>query len=160
MAESFAAAVSWCWILNNARATSNERNYKMGNIYDSDDATNDTNGIPEIAAEIGAIKAFIGDKKTVKRIKSGKKRGKRKLKKFKRKFRKLEKLFRQLSKTEVQRYPVTVPWWSEGVNNSMPKVVDLLNGVLQKCLPQQVRALPAKRQSPLYLPEEVIDVTN
>jgi uncharacterized protein YhaN len=99
---------------------------KMKNIYDSDDVTNDTNGIPELIAEIGAIKAFISDKKTVKRIKSGKKRGKRELKKFKRKFRKLEKRFGQLSKAEKQRRSVAAPWWSKGVNNSMPKVVDFV----------------------------------
>jgi hypothetical protein len=99
---------------------------KMKDIYDSEDVINDTNGIPELAAEIGVVKAVISDKKTVKRIKSGGKRGKRELKKFKRKFRKLEKRFRRLSKTEVQRRSVAAPWWSEGVNNSMPKVVDFV----------------------------------
>jgi hypothetical protein len=73
----------------------------------------------------------ISDKKKVKRIKSGGKRGKKELKKLKRKFRKFEKLVRRFSKTEAQRQPVTTPWWSKGVNNSLPKVIDLATEVFK-----------------------------
>jgi hypothetical protein len=127
----------------------------MDNIYD---VTKGANDYQVLVAEIERLREENRDmkKKELKCGKNGHRKGKKKLmKKNKRLKRENEQLKYFLATSGTQQ---KFTWWQDALVRSLPKALDLANVVLKKRLAQQVRVLPARHQSPFYLPEDVIDV--